>query len=155
MAIANKNPTTLALGTARIERDPESGAIVRVLNEDGSHDGRRREWNGRVLRDELDKREDEIVELGQHDLPAMDVRAFGGGGEGVVPDLVLQAATGGVKKRPRKQSRREEEWVGKLVEKYGDDVGKMARDRRLNPMQQSEGDIGRRIRMWREGRRKT
>jgi len=28
----------------------------------------------------------------------------------------------------------------------------MARDRRLNPMQQTEADIRRRIRIWKEGR---
>lgn len=33
-------------------------------------------------------------------------------------------------------------------------MARMARDRKLNPLQQSEGDIGRRVRLWREGRRK-
>lgn len=157
LAIANKNPTSLIPGTVRIERDPETGAILRVLK-DGADEGKkrgRREWNGRVLRDELDESsggEDE-ERVGQHDLPAIDIGMLGGG-EGVVPELVLQAANTGTRKRPRKQSQREEEWVGRLVEKYGDDVRRMAKDKRLNPMQQSEADIGMRVRTWREGRRK-
>ena len=54
------------------------------------------------------------------------------------------------KKQPRQQSQREEEWITALVEKYGNDTDKMAKDRRLNPMQQSEGDIKRRLRRWTE-----
>lgn len=61
-----------------------------------------------------------------------------------------EEATMARKKQPRKQSHREEEWIAKLVEKYGDDVPKMVRDRRLNPMQQSEGDLKRRIRQWKK-----
>lgn len=156
LAIANKNPTSLVPGTARIERDPETGAIVRVLNDEGDERRKkgRREWNGRVLNDDLDESsggEDEKM-IGQHDLPTINDRVLGG--EGVVPDLVLQAANTGAKKRPRKQSQREEEWVERLVEKYGDDVRGMARDKRLNPMQQSEADIGMRVRMWKKERRK-
>ncbi|KAL9002622.1 MAG: hypothetical protein Q9188_004457 [Gyalolechia gomerana] len=162
LAIANMNPTSLVPGTARIERDPETGAILRVLSDEGDG-GRmkgRREWNGRVLKDDVDGFSDggdeegtERERVGQHDLPTIDAEGLGGG-QGVVPELVLQATSTRAKKGPRKQSRREEEWVGRLVERYGDDVRGMARDKRLNPMQQSEGDIGRRVRLWKEGRRK-
>lgn len=51
-------------------------------------------------------------------------------------------------KKPRKQSAREEEWIENLVQKYGDDYAGMFRDRKLNPMQQSEGDIKRRVKKW-------
>ena len=37
-----------------------------------------------------------------------------------------------------------------LVKKYGDDVGKMARDIKINYMQRSEGDLKKRIKTWRE-----
>ncbi|KAI4120271.1 MAG: hypothetical protein LQ338_007042 [Usnochroma carphineum] len=163
LAIANKNLTTLVPGTARIERDPKTGAIVRVVEDDGGDArGRRRgtrerEWKGRVLRDVLDdgaSEEEEDGDVGrrvglQHDLPLTVGAGQIGEGVGVIPELMAQAAAGGVRKRPRKQSKREEEWVERLVERYGDDVGRMARDRRLNPMQQSEGDIARRVRLWR------
>ncbi|KAL8869824.1 MAG: hypothetical protein Q9174_003981 [Haloplaca sp. 1 TL-2023] len=72
----------------------------------------------------------------------------------VIKELVRQAENA-APKRKRKQSQREEEWVQRLVEKWGEDLGGMARDRKLNPMQQSEGDIGRRVRAWREGKRRA
>jgi nucleolar protein 16 len=49
-------------------------------------------------------------------------------------------------KTPRHQSEREREWLGRLVEQHGDDYGRMARDHKLNPMQQTAADIKRRIR---------
>lgn len=52
-------------------------------------------------------------------------------------------------KKPRKQSEREREWIERLVEKYGEDYKRMARDMRLNPMQQTEADIRKRIEKWR------
>jgi nucleolar protein 16 len=52
-------------------------------------------------------------------------------------------------KRERKQSEREREWIERLVGRWGEEYGKMARDRRLNPMQQTEGDIRRRVEKWR------
>lgn len=51
-------------------------------------------------------------------------------------------------KKPRKQSVREQEWCQRLAEKWGTDYKSMARDRRLNPMQQNEPDIRRRIEKW-------
>lgn len=53
-----------------------------------------------------------------------------------------------MEKRPRHHSDREQEWLERLVAKHGDDVAAMARDRKLNPMQQTEGDLARRIRRW-------
>ena len=64
--------------------------------------------------------------------------------------LLEEEASREAKKKPRQQSKREEEWIQRLVETYGDDYGKMVRDRRLNPVQQSEGDLRRRIRKWKE-----
>lgn len=49
-------------------------------------------------------------------------------------------------KRVRHQSERELEWLQTLVGKYGEDVGAMARDAKLNPMQQTRADIGKRLR---------
>jgi nucleolar protein 16 len=36
-----------------------------------------------------------------------------------------------------------------LVAKHGDNLRAMARDKKLNPMQQTEADLGRRIKKWR------
>lgn len=67
----------------------------------------------------------------------------------VVRELEKQASIE-VKKKPRQQSKREEEWIANLVAMYGEDYARMVRDRKLNPMQQSEGDLRRRIRRWNE-----
>lgn len=66
---------------------------------------------------------------------------------GIIKLLEEQAAMVAPKK-PRKQSAREQEWVQALVEKYGDDTSKMFRDRKLNPMQQTEADLKKRIEKW-------
>jgi nucleolar protein 16 len=59
-----------------------------------------------------------------------------------------EAARNGVRKAPRKQSEREAEWLERLVSQYGEDYGRMARDRKLNPMQQTEADIKKRVKKW-------
>lgn len=48
-------------------------------------------------------------------------------------------------KKPRSQSVREKEWCASLVEKHGNNWMGMVRDRRLNPMQQTEADIKKRV----------
>jgi len=48
----------------------------------------------------------------------------------------------GAEKKERKQSEREREWIERLVAKYGEDYQRMARDMRLNPMQQTAADLG-------------
>lgn len=53
-------------------------------------------------------------------------------------------------KKPRKQSQREQDWIETLVKRYGDDVRAMARDKKLNSNQQTEADIGRRIKIWKQ-----
>ena len=159
LAIREPDADILVPGTARIVRD-ESGEVVRVLypHADGDDNDKRKrevEWRGRRLVDEMGD-DDEEEEGTQHEI-------FTGGkdddedgdGNGVVRQLAMAAMRGEKKKNGgRKQSQREEEWVERLVGRYGDDVGGMARDRKLNPMQQSPADIARRVRLWREGRRK-
>ncbi len=156
LAIREPDADVLVPGTARIVRD-EGGAVVRVLypHADGDGKGERKrgvEWRGRRLVDEMGEDDDE-EEGTQHEI-------FTGGkddgdGNGVIMQLAMAAMRGEKKKNGgRKQSQREEEWVERLVGRYGDDVGRMARDRKLNPMQQSSADIARRVRIWREGRRK-
>jgi nucleolar protein 16 len=54
------------------------------------------------------------------------------------------------KKYKRKQTENEVAFIEELVKKYGDDVGKMTRDIKINYMQRSEGDLKKRIKIWRE-----
>lgn len=67
----------------------------------------------------------------------------------IVKLLEEQASRAG-EKRERKQSEREKEWVERLVKRWGENYGAMVRDRRLNPMQQTEPDIRRRVQKWKE-----
>ncbi|KAL2145494.1 hypothetical protein VTI28DRAFT_7130 [Corynascus sepedonium] len=51
-----------------------------------------------------------------------------------------------VEKAVRHQSERELEWLQRLVARHGQDTAAMARDMKLNPMQQTAADIRRRLR---------
>ena len=53
-------------------------------------------------------------------------------------------------RRARKPSSKEGEWIQKLTDRWGEDYKAMRRDRVLNVMQQSEGDLRRRIMRWRQ-----
>ncbi len=48
-------------------------------------------------------------------------------------------------KTVRHASEREVEWLRRLVARHGDDTAAMARDAKLNLMQQTAADIGRRL----------
>lgn len=139
--IVSKAPAqTLEIEEIEVERDPETGHILRVtgqreekfnpLNDplvelEGS-DGEAEEWNGFSMVPE--RRENEV--------------------ENPVIRQLEEAARNGARKAPRKQSEREAEWQERLVSRYGEDYGRMARDRKLNPMQQTEADIKKRVKKW-------
>jgi len=127
----------------RVERDPETGRILRIIRPAGEVEESRKERN--PLNDPLN----DIIDLEE----TQELPAFEGFAEGnIVSELEAQAAAEAEEmeqnKRPRRPSTREEEWLVKLVDKYGDDTDAMARDRKLNPMQQTAGDIGRRLKKW-------
>ncbi|KHO00324.1 nucleolar protein 16 [Metarhizium album ARSEF 1941] len=123
---------------AKVERDAD-GKIVRVLGttrsnplndplnglDSGSEDENEDEWGGLAER--------EAEEEGTTDV----VRSL------------IEESHNPAPKVARYQSEGEREWLGKLVERYGDDYAAMATDMRLNPMQQTARDIGRRIKKMR------
>lgn len=139
---SGKTATQIDVGEAKVERDPETGKILRVIrDEDEIEVAGRKRRRANPLNDPLNELSDEEMEAQQVS------RA------GVVPQLEHQAdrEDQAVKsKKPRHLSQREEEWITRLVEKHGDDLAAMVRDRKLNPMQQSEGDLRRRINKWRK-----
>jgi len=154
LAIPSQGKSTKLTPTeARVERDPDTGRILRVIRPEGEDDPTQKRRRLNPLSDPLndisdgeDEDEDEAVEVSFSQRPDT----------AVVEALEAQAAEEEAqlsrKKRPRQQSKREQEWVERLVERHGDDIRAMARDRKLNPMQQNEGDIGRRVRLWKERR---
>ncbi|KAK2020545.1 ribosome biogenesis protein Nop16 [Colletotrichum zoysiae] len=123
---------------ARVERDAD-GKIVRI------HYGSDRRSN--PLNDPLNALESDAEDgSGEEE----EEKGWGGIDDDdesrpeVIRLLEKEAARPTVKK-PRHMSQQEREWLERLVARHGDDVAAMARDRKLNPMQQTEGDIARRI----------
>lgn len=143
-------PKTLIPTTARVVRDPETGKILKVVHDSSPPAGSQKK-NKNPLNDPLnelesnDELEDEEEE-GAREL-VKGSKAIGG----IVEQLEAAAMAGIKKTRPRMQSRREEEWIEGLVRRWGENYKGMMRDRRLNPMQQSEGDLRKRIERWKEG----
>lgn len=154
-AIAATGPEGV-VGEVRVERD-ENGRIVRIL---GRGDGRSNPLNDPLnhLDTDSEAEEDEFADDGE---------TWGGIEEGgkkkkksdkkgkkedgpdtrtEVVRLLEEEANRPREKRVRNQSDREREWLASLVERHGDDVRAMARDRKLNPMQQTEADIAKRLR---------
>lgn len=155
---SSKKPTKLTPTEARVERDPETGRILRVIRPEGESENGDVRQQRRRRRRNLDDPLNSESDSGEEDTIRADPAHARSRhpATGVVAALEAQAEEEAAqlarKKRPRQQSKREEEWIAALVGRYGGDVGAMARDRRLNPMQQSEADIGRRVKKWR-GRR--
>ena len=115
-------------------RDPKTGAIISVQHEKSEGENPLRD----PLNEFSDSEDEEVVESD---------------GRGIVPELEEQAKYSRPK-RPRMQSQREREWIERLVGRWGDDWGGMFRDRKLNPQQQSEGDLKKRVGVWKSGKRR-
>jgi nucleolar protein 16 len=132
----------------RVERDPETGRILRVIRDEDDDDeeveiaGRKRKRSN-PLGDPLNEVDGSGSNVQNNKTSSADF----------IKELERRAAEEeeAVKKRkPRQQSAREEEWIEKLVAQHGDNIQAMVRDRKLNRMQQTEGDLRRRIRIWKE-----
>jgi nucleolar protein 16 len=142
LAINSKTGSAVKAPEVRIERDEKTGAILKVIETGKSN----------PLNDPLND-----LDLSDTDMPAFNAlghkpKNTHRSADTHVTRQLEELAESGVKRRPRMQSKREEEWIEALVEKYDDDYGKMFRDRKLNIWQQSEGDIKRRVKIWRSRR---
>ncbi|KAE8349420.1 ribosome biogenesis protein Nop16 [Aspergillus coremiiformis] len=142
---ATKN---IKLGETKVERDPETGKIIRVIRPE-DHDmievAGRKVRRSNPLNDPLNDLSDDDMEDSESQKKAS--------GNAIVKQLERQADQEGqaVKaKKPRHLSQREVEWITRLIERHGDNITAMARDMKLNPMQQTEGDLRRRIRKFKE-----
>jgi len=140
---ASKPATATVLRTAKVIRDAE-GKILEVIHEDASSN---------PLNDPLAP----FDHASDTDTPSLPQgHSNHDRNSGVVPALeaalTAELAEVRARKKPRKQSEREQEWIEALVVKYGDDVRGMSRDRRLNPNQQTEADIARRVGIWRKSK---
>ncbi|KAL3417540.1 ribosome biogenesis protein Nop16 [Phlyctema vagabunda] len=142
LAIENAFPTTIAPAEARVERDPETGKIVRVVHDQSSA------ARANPLNDPLNTDSEDDEEKGYEEFDGFEGEAESKDKNEIVRKLEELAAREAPKKE-RTQSEREREWIERLVAVHGDDYARMFRDRKLNPMQQTENDIRRRVSKWR------
>lgn len=129
------NSGSLRVREVKVERDPETGKILRIIKDTNPLND--------PLNDLESGDEGESTEKKEYE-------EWGGlAGETYEKSEVLKAlereAGREVVAKPRYQSDREREWLERLVERHGEDVGAMARDMKLNPMQQTPGDLKRRL----------
>ncbi|KAM3067302.1 Nucleolar protein 16 [Clarireedia jacksonii] len=137
LAIANALPKALEPSEARVERDPETGKIIRVIHDEKKANP----LNDPLNSDSEDEEGEKFEGFGNKEGSASKNE--------IVKMLEEQASRKGEKKE-RKQSEREKEWIESLVKRWGENYGAMVRDRKLNPMQQTEPDIRRRVEKWRQ-----
>ncbi|PQE05280.1 Nucleolar 16 protein [Rutstroemia sp. NJR-2017a BVV2] len=137
LAIANAFPKALEPSEARVERDPETGKIIRVIH----NEKKANPLNDPLNSDSEDEEGGDFEGFGDEEGSASKNE--------IVKMLEEQASRKGEKKE-RKQSEREKEWIESLVEKWGENYSAMVRDRKLNPMQQTEPDIRRRVEKWKQ-----
>lgn len=153
-------PTAINVSEVRIERDPATGAILRVID-----DGKRAKPN--PLNDPLNALDDDQSDdddgddgeewqgiITEHDISTHGPNTRPSTAKTDVVRRLEEQAAQPVVKRVRKQSEREEEWISDLIAKHGDDYHAMSWDAKLNPMQQSVGDIKRRVNKF-KARRQT
>ncbi|ROT39224.1 ribosome biogenesis protein Nop16 [Sodiomyces alkalinus F11] len=135
------DPTAKAVvGEAKIERDADGNIInIQYIGPDGKP--RKKTPRDNPLNDPLVDMEYASEEEEEDDDEDPENKTE-------VIRLLEEEASRPVEKKPRHQSEREREWVERLVARHGDNFAAMARDRKLNPMQQTEADIARRIRKW-------
>lgn len=160
LVIGGKKPQeAVELGEVRIRRDPETGAILEVL--DGQEQGvGRANPLGDPLNDLDSSDDDEGAEeqaswarlANQHGNIAEDQYIERGtdAKTDVVKQLEARASRPAAKHR-RKMTENERAFVEELVRKYGEeDYARMSRDLKINYMQRSEGDIRKRVLRWKE-----
>ena len=132
LAITAKTANPLLPSEVHVERDPTTGAIIQITDPhwESAHSPLNDPLN------ELEHTEERSSDSTEIESP-----------KGIVGELERQASAE-VKKKPRHQSQREVEWLEALLKKYEDDYELMARDRKLNPYQQSTGEIRKRMKNW-------
>lgn len=149
VANSKRRREQLDVAEAKIERDPETGKILRVVDQATP---RLNPLND-LLNDLDSDPEEEVFSLSnQHGntAPSTKATSIETDNRTETVRLLEEAASRPAAKYKRKQPEGEVKFIEELVRTYGDDYGKMARDMKINYMQRSEGDLKKRIKKWRE-----
>ena len=128
------------IGTVKVVRD-ENGNITGVVRDD--EERRSRNPLGDPLNDIFDDEEGEDEEM----------QDAGGRKKNSVLAQLEESSRCAKMAKPRKMGEREKEWIGRLVERWGDNFEGMSRDGKGNPMQYSPGEMRKRVKAWKQHRR--
>ncbi|KAK3299409.1 ribosome biogenesis protein Nop16 [Chaetomium fimeti] len=141
----------LTVGEVRVERDAE-GRITRVVRDSNPLGDPLNALDSDSDEDEGGDAEMQLQrEQAQAEARYEEWGGFGAGDgkeEGERPEVLRaleREANRPTEKAVRHQSGREMEWLRRLADKHGEDTAAMARDVKLNPMQQTAADIRRRL----------
>lgn len=142
LAVQSADQGLLQVREVKVERDA-AGRITRVLRDSNPLDD---------PLNEIDSDADAETTAEQRAKEAQQQRNYEGWSgfrEDNDKPEVLRAlereASRPTEKAVRHQSGRELEWLQRLVDRHGEDTAAMARDMKLNPMQQTAADIRRRL----------
>jgi nucleolar protein 16 len=143
-----KGAEALDVREAKIERDPRTGAILRILDDTSPA-------KPNPLRDPLnhldsDSESEADESFDQHGSKQPSGSKDPGQPKTEVVKELEDEASRPAPKYKRKQSEGERGFIEQLVRKHGEDYAAMARDMKVNYMQRSEGDLKKRIKRWRE-----
>lgn len=136
LAVTPTSGTGSAFRSVKVERDAD-GKIVRVLRKDNP------------LNDPLNdiESDDEDGHTNEEEESA-GTEKKGAAGETKVVDLLEAEASRPTEAHKRHQSQQERDWLARLVARHGDDTAAMARDLKLNPMQQTAANISKRLKVY-------
>ncbi|KAG8159833.1 hypothetical protein KVR01_010470 [Diaporthe batatas] len=137
LAVTPNSGTGAAFRSVKVERDAD-GKIVRVLRKDNP------------LNDPLNEIESDGDDEGNtnEEEESAGTEKKSVDGETKVVDLLEAEASRPTEAHKRHQSQQEREWLARLVARHGDDTAAMARDLRLNPMQQTAANINKRLKIY-------
>lgn len=136
----------LQVSEVKVERDPATGRILRVIRDSNPLRDPLNEIESPSSSAVLDKDKEEEEEWGGIDSDSPEEAARKERKRPLVVRELERLANQPVEKPERHQSEREREWLERLVARHGDDVSAMARDAKLNPMQQTAADLNKRLR---------
>lgn len=133
LAVTPTSGLRTAVQAVKVERDAD-GKILRVLHK------------ANPLNDPLNDLEEDDEDDAPDSNEAQQPRKTNGGAERRIVDILEEQANVPMeKKHKRHQSEREREWCESLIAKHGEDTAAMARDLKLNPMQQTEANIRKKL----------